>query len=390
MVFKGRIGYIFAMFPFSLKVTALALTGLLLGIAPVRAEAMAMEADDTAAVIFAYFAVGRDDTPAASVTREQFLEQVEELTSGAYTVLPLPRIVDAFNAGKALPPRTVALTFDGADKSVMDIAAPLLIEKDLPFTVFIPSGRVDDDKTPFLSWDDLRSLKKTGLVSFGLHPAGYSRLSGSAPADIRGQINSSLADIREELDVNVTLFAYPFGEYDTAYKKIVDEMGFKAAFGQQSGVAYAGDDRYALPRFTLTERYADMDRFVMTANALPMPVRDVSPADPHLDTLNPVIGFTLPESLSKSIKSISCFSSSDEKPKLDFLGSRIEIRMSELSEDRPRINCTLPVATAPGEDPRWRWFGMMYTVPAALLEAAQKPTPQDHAGTPGNDSINME
>lgn len=371
------------MLPFSLKLFGLSLGAAFVMSAPAFAQtvqAMGGTAyDEKSAVIFAYYGVGNDDAPSASLTTDQFTQQIDELTSGSYTIKPLPEIVNAFLQGRTLPPRTVAITFDGADQSVIDEAAPLLIKNKLPFTVFIPADRVSDGKPPFMTWDDLRELKRTGLVTFGLHPSGYNRLADASGAEIRRQINNSVEKIREELDINVSMVAYPFGEYDDEYKKIVKDMGFKAAFGQQSGVAYAGDDFYALPRFTLTERYGDLDRFVMTANALPLPVKDVSPPDPHLTTLNPAIGFTVPDDLVKSLKKISCFSSSDEKPKLDLLGNRVEIRMSTLNEDRPRINCTLPVQTTDGQDPRWRWFGMMYTVPQELLESAQKPSPEKHA-----------
>jgi len=353
------------------------------------------EFDDRAAVIFSYFAVGNDDNPSASVTTEQFTRQIEELTSGGYTVKPLPEIIDAFASGKQLPPRTIAITFDGADKSILQNAIPLLEKNDLPFTVFIPADRVASGKPPFMNWNDLRRLKRSGLASFGLHPSYYSRLADDDADEIKRQINNSLAAIRKELGINPTLLAYPYGEYDEDYQGIVKSMGLKAAFGQNSGVAHAGEDRYALPRFTLTERYGDMDRFLMTANALPFPVIDVSPADPHLSTLNPAIGFTVPESLAKSVKNISCFSSSEEKPKLEILGTRIEIRLSQpFSESRPRINCTLAAAPAPpGEEPRFRWLGMMYSVPQDLLNEAAigtKEKPEKHARDGREPSINME
>ena len=305
------------MLPFSLKHL-----GLTLGLAALMGAtaAKAAEYDDKAAVIFAYFAVGNDDSPSSSIRTEQFAQQIAELTSGDYTVLPLPQIVDAFIAGKPLPPRTVAITFDGADKSILRDAVPLLEDRDLPFTIFIPADRIEGDKPPFMNWGDLRRLKRTGLVSFGLHPASYNRLADNGTDEIRRQINNSLAAIRKELDVNVTLFAYPFGEYDERYKKVVKTLGFKAAFGQQSGVAWFGDDRYALPRFTLTERYGDMDRFLMTANALPFPATDISPDDPHLKSLTPSVGFTVPEDMAKSLKSLSCFSSTEEKTRTSDIG----------------------------------------------------------------------
>lgn len=378
------------MLPFSLRQIGLMAGVMLLWSIP---SVEAADYDSQSAVVFTYFAVGNDDSPSASITGDQFNQQIEELTSGAYHVVPLPKIIDAFETGKPLPPRTIALTFDGADRSILDNAVPLLEEKELPFTVFIPADKVSTDKPPYLSWDELRKLKRTKLVTFGLHPSAYAPLDGMTESDIKRQINNSLTAIRKELDVNPTLLAYPYGEYSASIRKIAKDMGFKAAFGQQSGVAWAGDDRYALPRFTLTERYGDMDRFLMTANALPLPASDVSPADPHLSSLSPAIGFTVPDGLSKSLKSMTCFSSSDEKPKLVVMGNRVELRMEKpFMEERPRINCTMPVAGTADEDPRWRWFGMLYTAPQDLLDAAaQKENDGDekHAAD-ASDSINIE
>jgi peptidoglycan/xylan/chitin deacetylase (PgdA/CDA1 family) len=377
------------MLPFSLKSFWLTFGVAALACAPALAQTT--EYDDKAAVVFAYFAVGNDENPSGSVTEEQFAAHIDELGEGGYNVKPLADIIDVFAAGKSLPDRTIAITFDGADKTVLTTALPLLEDRNLPFTVFIPADKIGTGS--YLSWDDLRTLKRNGLVSFGLHPASYSRLAYDSEESTKRQINNSIASIRNELDVDVSLFAYPFGDYDAAYEKIVRDMGFKAAFGQQSGVAYSGENRYALPRFTITERYGDLERFQMTANALPFPAKDVSPANPHLTTLSPAIGFTVPDALGKSLKSISCFSSSDEKPKLEIINTRVELRMeSPFSEDRPRINCTLPVAATDGGDPRWRWFGALYTAPAGLLEAEQRQhekTPTEHAADV-SDEVSVE
>lgn len=377
------------MLPFYLKSFWLTFGVAALACAP--AFAQTTEYDDKAAVVFAYFAVGNDENPSGSVTEEQFTAHIDELSEGGYTVRPLDEIVGAFASGKTLPDRTIAITFDGADKTVLTTALPILDEKELPFTVFIPADKIGTGS--YLTWDDLRALKRNKLVSFGLHPASYSRLADDSVESTKRQINNSIAAIRKELDVDVSLFAYPFGDYDAAYEKIVRDMGFKAAFGQQSGVAYSGENRYALPRFTITERYGDLERFQMTANALPFPAKDVSPANPHLTTLSPAIGFTVPDALGKSLKSISCFSSSDEKPKLEIINTRVELRMeSPFSEDRPRINCTLPVAATDGGEPRWRWFGALYTAPAGLLEAEQRKhekTPTEHAADV-SDEISVE
>lgn len=341
---------------------------------PLRAAwaGSALGIDNKAAVIFAYFSVGDDSNPNSSIQSEQFMDQVQELSTDQYNVKSLPAILDAFTNDVDLPPRTVAITFDGADKSILTNAIPALVEEKMPFTIFIPAARIG--KAPYMNWDELRSLKRTGLVTFGVHPSDYSRMGSTSEEDIRRQINSSLSMIRKKLDVEPTMIAYPFGEYNSTFEGIAKSMGFKAAFGQNSGVAFAADNRFTLPRFTQTERYGDLARFRMTANALPFPAGDLAPKDPYLDTLSPTIGFTVPEELAGELKSLSCFSSTNEKPVVEIIGTRrVEIRMDKsFSEDRPRINCTLPGPLQTVEqEPRWRWFGTLYTLAPNLLEDAE-------------------
>ncbi|MFA5591891.1 MAG: polysaccharide deacetylase family protein [Micavibrio sp.] len=327
----------------------------------------ATEFDGKAAPVFAYFAIGNDENPSMSLRSGQFEAQIEEILRGGYNVTPLERIVTALQYGKPIKPRSLAITFDGADQSVL--AAAMLLEKHkLPYTIFIPSAKIGSPS--FMTWEQLRALKAGGLAAFGLHPAYYGHLAGKKEESIRREINASLAAIREELDVRPTLFSYPYGEYDTAYKAIIQSMGFKAAFGQQSGPAHAGEDLYALPRYTQTERYGDLDRFTMTANSLPLPVSGLSPAAPAIDARSPVIGFTLIQSLAKEMKNLSCFSSVEEKPEMEIIGTRVEIRFKDAIErDRMRINCTLPYRADPEKgDIRYRWFGMILTSRASVEE----------------------
>lgn len=349
------------------------------------AQAQVTDFDDKAAVIFTYMAIGDDDT---AISEERFKEQMDELSEGGYNVASLDTVVTAFEQNKPLPARTVAITFDGADKSIYDTAFPVLREKGFAFTVFLPVDRVTGGKPLYLTWNDIKDMKAGG-AAFGIHPASYGNMIIMGEEETRRQINNSTASFRDKIGTEVPFIAYPFGEYDAHAKKIVKDMGFRAAFGQASGVAYAGDDRFALPRFTITERYGDIDRFKMTANALPLPITEISPADPHLTTLTPAIGFTVNDALKKSLKGLSCFSSVEEKPKLEVLNGRVELRLEKpFDDDRPRINCTLPVVGEKGSEPRWRWLGMLYTVSEDILGDAQK-QPTQHAGD-NNDQFSVE
>src|ERR1035437_8011758 len=71
-------------------------------------------ADKSAAVIFVYQRIGEDAVPQSNISIDQFKEHLNELKKDGYSVLPLTKIIDAVKSGDPLPPKTVAITFEGA------------------------------------------------------------------------------------------------------------------------------------------------------------------------------------------------------------------------------------------------------------------------------------
>ncbi len=338
---------------------------LFLWLAGLPAAAQTVATDESAAVILVYHRIGEDEYPENNIRQEQFASHIRELASGEYNVMSLASIADALKKGEKLPPRTVAITFDGGHKSILDNAVPLLKRHELPFTVFVSTdyaGRHTDD---YLDWDDIKDLKHDKLATVGIHPAAYIRLYNEPEAEIVRQINKARSIYREQLGEEPTLFAYPFGEYSKAYRDLIEAQGFAAAFGQQSGVASAGTDLYSLPRFSMTETHAGLDRFRLTAGALPLPVTDIEPRDPVLHTARPSIGFTVEKELEGQLANLTCFVSGQGKPGIEIIGNRVELRLEkDFESDRARVNCTLPLPTGENyEEPRWRWFGMMLIPP---------------------------
>ncbi len=339
--------------------------------------------ENPSAAIFVYHRIGEDSDPSNNIRTDQFLEHVEELQTGGYHVLPLPVIVDALKSGTPLPDKTVAITFDGGHKSILDMAVPLLLKKNIPFTVFVATGQADSAQPDHLDWSDIRRLGRSKLVTIGLHSSNYMHLADTSTDEILRQVNTAKARYRRELGREPSLFAWPFGEYSLAARKAIARNGFAAAFGQQSGVAYEGSDMFALPRFSMTEPYGDIDRFRMTADALPFPVTGVEPADPHLTSGDPVIGFTVDPALKRRLSSLSCFVSDQEGPDIEIVGdNRVEIRPKHsFDSPRVRVNCTLPVAsTSPDDTVRWRWFGLLMTVPVPMPDIATAPDPLPSGG----------
>ena len=320
--------------------------------------------DRSSAVILAYHRIGEDAYPDSNLRTGQFFEQVQELTNGSYTILPLPEIIRALKNAEPLPPSTVAITFEGAYRSAYVNAIPLLLEKNIPFTVFYAASHADNKDEQHMNWNELRALKKHPFVTLGILPASYTHMADVPREDILTQINKARLRHREEFAGEAKLFSYPFGEYSLHFKNIVSEQNFDAAFGLHSGSIAASSDFMALPRFTMTEIYGDLERFRLVANALPLLALDIEPADPLLTTSMPAIGFSVPPALAPNLANLSCFISGQAQPGIEVLGeTRIELRLAEpLAEERTRVNCTMPGPQQmqdPNEPQNWRWFGML-------------------------------
>ncbi len=334
------------------------LLGAALAAAALASVAPAAGAADSA-VIFMYHRFGEGDLPSTNIRLDQFEAHLAEIATNKYTVLPLGDIAAALRGGTPLPERAIAITIDDAYLSVYTEAWPRLKAAGLPFTLFVATDPVDQKLRRYMNWEQIRELARAG-VTIGSHTATHLRMVLATPERNVEDIVKSNRRFEEELGRVPELFAYPYGESSLAARKVVVEVGIEAAFGQHSGVAYAGHDMYGLPRFALNEFYGDLDRFRRSANALPLPVQDVSPRDLLLTVNPPPFGFTVGEGIER-LHQLACYPSHlGRAAPLERLGERrFEVRFAEpFPPGRGRINCTVPAA-----DNRWRWYGIQFFIP---------------------------
>jgi len=309
------------------------------------------------AIILMYHRFGENRFPSTNIRLEQLENHIKELTSGPYTVLPVPEIVAALRAGRELPDRTIGITVDDGYLSIYREAYPRFKEAEIPFTVFVSTDPIDRGFSGFMTWDQIREIRDNG-VTIGAHTATHLHMPANSLARNQEDMARSIARLEEELGSVPPLFAYPYGEASLETQKLVQDIGHIAAFGQHSGTLDRSSDPFYLPRFSLNESFGNMDRFRLVANALPIPHTDVTPKDPTLSVNPPLFGFTR-TNMSETLNGLACYAADQGKVKVEQLGPRVEVRMNApFSAGRARINCT-----ALGPDNRWRWLGTLYYVP---------------------------
>jgi peptidoglycan/xylan/chitin deacetylase (PgdA/CDA1 family) len=204
---------------------------------------------ENGAVILMYHRFGEDGIPTTNIRMAQFESHIKELTSGRYHVLPLRRIIETIQNGRPLPDRTVAITIDDAYRSVYMRAWPRLEEAGLPFTLFATTDPLDQKLPGYMTWDQLRRISDAG-VDIGNHTASHPHMPDLDLKRAKEEIRGSQQRFQEELGMAPDLFSYPYEEADFQLMDLVRKEGFKAAFGQNSGVVYHGmQSLYYLPRF---------------------------------------------------------------------------------------------------------------------------------------------
>ena len=311
----------------------------------------------SSAVVIMYHRFDESDYPSTNTTPDQLDAHIAELASGPYTVLPVIEIVERLRSGPPLPDRTVGITVDDAYRSIYTRAWPKLRKAGLPFTVFISTAHVDQGSSNHLTWDQIREMRDGGGVDIGHHTVTHLHMPKADLARNAVEIKNASARFKKELGDVPPLFAYPYGETSLDIGAAVRDAGFKAAFGQHSGVIGGIGDLFNLPRFAMNEKYGDLARFRMAVNALALPVTDVTPAEHLIGERNPpAIGFTLHNELP-GLNGLACFTSHDGKAQLERLGPvRFEIRVIKpFPLGRTRLNCTLR-----GSGGRWHWLGRQF------------------------------
>jgi peptidoglycan/xylan/chitin deacetylase (PgdA/CDA1 family) len=311
------------------------------------------------AVILMYHRFGETRFPSTNIRIAQFEAHIAELKSGPYTVLPVPEIVARIGAGSALPERTVGITVDDGYASVYREAWPRLRAAGLPFTVFVSTDRADRGGGGYMGWEQIRQMRAAG-VEIGAHTASHPHMIDASLPHLERELQKSNRRLQAELGAAPALFAYPYGEAGGRERKLALKFGYRAAFGQHSGVFHKSAEPNYIPRFALNENFGAIGRFRLVINTLAIPVLDVAPRDAGIGATNPPnFGFTVAEDIG-NLARLGCFSSSEGRARVEILGTRrVEVRLRKpLPRGRTRINCTLRDRSG-----RWRWLGTIFYVP---------------------------
>jgi peptidoglycan/xylan/chitin deacetylase (PgdA/CDA1 family) len=165
-------------------------------------------------VVLLYHQIDGPRPSAVNLSGVRFREQLEYIK--ARGVVTLDDAVAAVRRGPTPIVRRprLAVTFDDGTADFVESALPLLVEFDVPATLYIATEWVDENRSfwddgTVLSWSALREAASTGLVTFGSHTHTHALLDRLPADEIASELDRSIASIEDNLGMTPRHFAYP-------------------------------------------------------------------------------------------------------------------------------------------------------------------------------------
>jgi peptidoglycan/xylan/chitin deacetylase (PgdA/CDA1 family) len=174
------------------------------------------------------------------VSTTRFAEQMRAIADSGVASLTIDEVAEAVRDGRDFPNGAVAISFDDALADQYWNAFPILRQYGLHATFYIPAARVGRDG--YLTWDQLREMEATGLVSVAAHTLSHRNLTALSRDDAWTEIAGSRALLEERLGHEVKQFAYPFGLYDARVEQLVADAGFETATTTEHRVVHRPED----------------------------------------------------------------------------------------------------------------------------------------------------
>lgn len=305
-------------------------------------------------VVLLYHHVSESTPPSTSVTPDIFRQHLDYLSTNGFNVIALNQLLSSGLSGKPLPDNAIAITFDDAYLSVFTEAAPMLAERGWPFTLFLASQPLDDGVQGYMSWEQAAQLLAMG-GDIGAHSHSHDYLARRQEGEndqqwrrrMETEIDLNLQRITEKLEVEVTAFAYPFGEYNPSLQSMVEKRGLYG-LAQQSGAVGRHTGPRQIPRFPMATGYDDIDRLKQAINTRPLPV-----VEERQD------GASLMLALAPSgVPKIGCFSGGGERLAVTPVDdTRYRVELPATDSGRNRVNCTAPTGASAGE---FYWYSYLW------------------------------
>jgi peptidoglycan/xylan/chitin deacetylase (PgdA/CDA1 family) len=221
-----------------------------------RSTADNARANGRAPLIVTYHEIAFGRSPLC-VSVEVLRAHLDCLAECAVTPMTISDLGRSLREGR-LPRQAICLTFDDGFASVVDAAAPLLLERECPATIFAVAGYLgkQNDWPSQPAWVERRPLAGARQLS-DLAEAGFEIGAHGFEHEPLGRVTAEVADreivdgraaLEDAVGVAVTSFAYPYGSLPSRAARALVLQTYSAACTTIPDVVRRNSGLATLPR----------------------------------------------------------------------------------------------------------------------------------------------
>jgi peptidoglycan/xylan/chitin deacetylase (PgdA/CDA1 family) len=303
---------------------------------------------------FVYHRFGDDRYPSTNIDLDKFEAQLKFLKNNGYSVVTLSEAMSSLNS-QSTEAKVAVISIDDAYKSFYANGWPLLKKYDFPATLFVNTETVGAGD--FMGWQEIREVKEAG-IEIGNHSHAHPYfLNDYNKQDFLEDLYVSQNEFEEHLREIPTSYAYPYGECNSSMREVLDSLGFSNAVAQKSGVIYSGSSLFSLPRFPMSNDYADMEQFKEKLSVAALEINNITTYQEGImgSETSPTIVISFYEK-DLELKYLQVFIQGTEVNKSITVGKDGLVKLTISPKSSLKKRRTLFTVTVPNKRGEWAWY----------------------------------
>lgn len=183
--------------------------------------------------VFVYHRFGDSRHLSTNTSIKELRQQFDYLKQNNYKVVPLQTIINKLQKKEPIPNNWVSITIDDSFKSFYKNGLDIFKEYGYAFTILVYVKATQDHYGDFLSWKELKEIKKYGDVQ--LHSFSHGHLTKFSKESLIKDTQEGIKIFEKNMGYKPTIYAYPYGEYNENTLKTLETFGFDAILNQNIG-----------------------------------------------------------------------------------------------------------------------------------------------------------
>jgi peptidoglycan/xylan/chitin deacetylase (PgdA/CDA1 family) len=187
------------------------------------------------------------------VTEKQFEDHLKYLKNEDYKTVTFEEALQIKK--NCTPGKYVIIMFDDGYEDNYTLAFPLLKKHGFTAIIFLVAQyefnfwdeRSNEPKLKMMNQEQIREMMKYG-IEFGSHTLTHADLSKISFDDAKKELAESKKVLEAKLGIEVSTFAYPYGNCNETVKQLGKEAGYKFVFATDKGPLGLHEDLFQIRR----------------------------------------------------------------------------------------------------------------------------------------------